>query len=705
MNNKAFQRVLICLGHPLSLSAILLLLVNDHLLRRHWPSWWTGKISDFAWLAFAPFILAALLAWLLPTRTEQQEERVGLWAIALTGLVFSLVKTVPVCHTLTVRLLETLLGCTVGLRRDPTDLLALPTLLVAWYLWKRKAAHTHRLSHLKWVALVLATLSTVATTPMPPDVGVFCLQAQDDAIVAISGSDYPGSSYNRFISQDGGLTWQALGRGYEPLVECPRDDQWILTDPNTPSVQYRFTSETSIERSDDGGHTWQQEVATALSEAQISYYRRLGPRSITVVAGPLSALIHRPTGNLVVAMGHEGVLVRTPDGTWRWAAVGPYSRAPLDQADVLLDFLSGEIVFAMLLPLTIIGFLGRRAGKTSPLGYIVLVLAWMLWSVAFLVLSPAVSHVFPLDLEPIIHAAAFAVAVVVVPVGLKRALDLLIVSARVLGIAVAIALSGSLLFLLPYVLWSQGSIPYYRTATAFALALVLAVIVAGDRWLRHAMPALPSKALLRKALPRAAWKLWVQWLLGNAVGVGLALLIAYVAAMFPVFDSPDPVWWFREVLVMAATGALISSVQWYVMQRHGNWGGEWSRWTLLSSAGWSIGGILVTYLLGYPLVGRFWVAPGVASGIAQWLILRHRLNRAGWWIPANAVGWLAGALLVEQLFLAIPDFIIGLVVNGFIVGGVSGSVSGLCLVWFLRRSAAVLLPNDVESQEQQATEI
>jgi hypothetical protein len=28
------------------------LLINDHLLREFWPSWWTGKIGDFAWLLF-----------------------------------------------------------------------------------------------------------------------------------------------------------------------------------------------------------------------------------------------------------------------------------------------------------------------------------------------------------------------------------------------------------------------------------------------------------------------------------------------------------------------------------------------------------------------------------------------------------------------------------------------------------------------------
>ena len=30
---------------------------------------------------------------------------------------------------------------------------------------------------------------------------------------------------------------------------------------------------------------------------------------------------------------------------------------------------------------------------------------------------------------------------------------------------------------------------------------------------------------------------------------------------------------------------------------------------------------------------------GLAVGVGQWLLLRHRLPRASWWIGANVVGW------------------------------------------------------------------
>ncbi|WP_322801274.1 hypothetical protein [Thermoflexus sp.] len=44
-------------GHPAVLLSVLVRLLNDHLLIAHFPSFWTGKLSDFAGLFFAPFLV------------------------------------------------------------------------------------------------------------------------------------------------------------------------------------------------------------------------------------------------------------------------------------------------------------------------------------------------------------------------------------------------------------------------------------------------------------------------------------------------------------------------------------------------------------------------------------------------------------------------------------------------------------------------
>src|SRR5512147_742964 len=106
MNTLAFRRTLLSVSHPLSIAAVIIVLLNDHWWRRVAPSWFTGKIGDFAWLIFAPCLLALLLAWLLPRR----EMLVGHVAIVAVGLIFGLDKTVPAFHTLTIGVREFLTG-------------------------------------------------------------------------------------------------------------------------------------------------------------------------------------------------------------------------------------------------------------------------------------------------------------------------------------------------------------------------------------------------------------------------------------------------------------------------------------------------------------------------------------------------------------------------------------------------------------------
>jgi hypothetical protein len=64
----------------------------------------------------------------------------------------------------------------------------------------------------------------------------------------------------------------------------------------------------------------------------------------------------------------------------------------------------------------------------------------------------------------------------------------------------------------------------------------------------------------------------------------------------------------------------------------------WFQWTLVSLGGWVAGafaGQLVSSILG--MVPGLAVA-GAVVGLAQWFVLRGRVNRAGWWIAATAVG-------------------------------------------------------------------
>lgn len=147
--------------HPVVLSAVVLLLLNDHVFKRLWPSAITGKLSDIAGLVFFPLFLQAL--WELGLRVfgkpVRHSSRVLLAAVVLTALVFAAIQLHPVAaevYRVGLGALQwpfeagfELLGGRpspaprrVHLTQDVTDLLTLPALGVPLWLGRARAAST-----------------------------------------------------------------------------------------------------------------------------------------------------------------------------------------------------------------------------------------------------------------------------------------------------------------------------------------------------------------------------------------------------------------------------------------------------------------------------------------------------------------------------------------------------------------------------------
>ena len=167
------------LRHPVALLAIGLLIVNDHVLKSAWPGVVTGKLSDVAGLIFFPLLLVAI--WELSAGAERRD-RAGRWPIvvtaALTAIAFASVKTLPVAAEafgIVLGSAQWLLGAAAPTPArivvDPTDLVALPAVLVAIWIHGRTQArgappihgHTRRVLATS-LALILATTATVATS-------------------------------------------------------------------------------------------------------------------------------------------------------------------------------------------------------------------------------------------------------------------------------------------------------------------------------------------------------------------------------------------------------------------------------------------------------------------------------------------------------------------------------------------------------------
>jgi hypothetical protein len=457
MNNAVFWKALRLLSHPASLTALGVLLLNDHLLRRIWPSWVTGKIGDFAWLFFAPFIVAAVLAWLVPLRGARREKAIRLLAFTLTGSVFALAKTVPGVHTWLLHVAERLLGLPISLRRDPTDLIALVVLAFSWRLWAHQRASTPSLRAPGWAALSFAVLLTVANS-MAPDIGVERLSAGD-------GRVYACSTYEAFVSEDGGLSWSGTLIALREI--CPYDAESTEFD--------QLVAEMGDWQLDSG--------YVPATEAERAYYEKTHSGDAEFEPGPLDAITDPLTRNVILAMGHEGVAVHTPDDEWHWVSVGEYRRVRLGTPSTILSLLSGEAVLSFYFGLLCFCTLALRVNWSwFRIGF--LAVAWAMWGLLGILFPPSLTTGYG---SVFLSVGLMASAVLIVGLALFSAFRAFQRGPDVSIRLAIVAVVGMLLVFAPFVMWAKGSIPSHTAAVLFATFLGAIVLLAGDRWMKRSL--------------------------------------------------------------------------------------------------------------------------------------------------------------------------------------------------------------------------
>ena len=119
--------------HPVTLAAVLLLLVNDWWLKpRFRGSFVTGKLSDIAGLIFAPVLLSAMigLGTKLVRRDPTLTNRRLVACCAATAIGFALVKLVPPIGDVVARMI----GHGASFYPDWTDVLCTPCVLIAYWI-------------------------------------------------------------------------------------------------------------------------------------------------------------------------------------------------------------------------------------------------------------------------------------------------------------------------------------------------------------------------------------------------------------------------------------------------------------------------------------------------------------------------------------------------------------------------------------------
>lgn len=211
--------------------------------------------------------------------------------------------------------------------------------------------------------------------------------------------------------------------------------------------------------------------------------------------------------------------------------------------------------------------------------------------------------------------------------------------------------------------------------------------------------------------------MWLWWVLATALGWALGGTVGNaLGGALPT----DMSWAGYGTVVLGATGAGV--LQWLVLRyswpatsadrgsatEEGSNGALGLRrqvaragwWAVASTAAWPVDMILVAFVgtavaLGARLLGGAdgplagidsadvgsvtgTILYGAVLGVLQWLVLRRWVARAGWWVLASGVGWVAAGLLsgIDAE---------GGIVGRTLIGVVYGAITGVVLLWLLRQ--------------------
>lgn len=180
---------------------------------------------------------------------------------------------------------------------------------------------------------------------------------------------------------------------------------------------------------------------------------------------------------------------------------------------------------------------------------------------------------------------------------------------------------------------------------------------------------------------------WLAWFLASATGYGMGALLGLFFA-YGIFDR-DPFDILMGVTLGTVMGATGGYFQWVVLRERLAGAGLWGLASALGF-GLTMGTIIAAdigenYAMAGVLIGSIF---GVVGGILQWLILRRKVSRAGWWLLANLFGSLFGAIAlpIASVIFAVGKWELGVMTFGLVFGAGNGAITGAALVWVLRQS-------------------
>jgi hypothetical protein len=472
--NLALEKSISFLSQPISIMAIFLLFLNDHLLRTHFQSWIFGKLGDFSWLFIFPPMLIILLSLLFRPKSLSHSNAIGLIAYGFTAFVFTLANLSMLFNTFILDILEIVFGRPAILVSDPTDIFALIALIVSWKMWDQHVIEKIPIRR-GVITIPIIALLTIANSGLP-DYGIFCVNKVDGVL-------YAASEYEEFKSTNGGMSWDPvmdnipIGCDDSFFYQEDKDIKQIQVQSEDRFLTYRFELGGSIELSEDRGTTW-IEVYPQKQNSEVEktiYSARL--YNVIPLEGPIDAVYDEEHGTITFAMSHQGVLVLDSTGKWNSIAVGeyvPYGSIPFTER---LNYLTGELFVSLGIGLLLFQILSLSIIKSRRQKIIVLI-SCAIFMPCFLIFSP----IYEDSYSGIIGFAGYMLSAILLPSGVLETITRLYKSFRKQIFHMFLfSFISSIIYFGLLVLWLAEVIPYYIIAQVSGLLYAMVLYFLWER--------------------------------------------------------------------------------------------------------------------------------------------------------------------------------------------------------------------------------
>ena len=189
------------------------------------------------------------------------------------------------------------------------------------------------------------------------------------------------------------------------------------------------------------------------------------------------------------------------------------------------------------------------------------------------------------------------------------------------------------------------------------------------------------------------WGFWLAWFLASIIGYTVGMLLGASLA-YGLFDRDafDAIMGVTLGIVMGAIGGF---AQWVVLRERITGSGWWVLASALGFAAFGLSGAIPSNVNPAVTGTLTSVTIGLVSGILQWLILRRKVARAGWWVWANILGLLVGEIgfPVAIAISSTTNSDVSVLVVGLVYGAGYGASTGAALVWLLNQAHSSNIEN------------